>query len=187
MGFQLLHHIGAELGNQAEDVLGGEGVVAGPIHRMADSHIAGKVQQAVIHIFRWQLRPHSTGWIRRKVVLFLSSLKIPFLHLVFDVLSQCVIDLLPAHQTPQGIAEGDCFFVRKTLQRQSGQISFQQLIREKRRSVVVPHHGGEVGVIFSGSAVQDILDAEICLCQHLRGSVRLVDQIVAVMHAVVFR
>ena len=66
VGFQLLHHIGAKLGNQAEDVLGGEGFKTLPIHRMADRHIAGKAQQAFIHILRPQLRPHSTGRVRRK-------------------------------------------------------------------------------------------------------------------------
>ena len=53
--FQLLHHVWAELGNQAENVLGGEGVVAGSIYRITDRHIAGKAQQAVIYILRPQL------------------------------------------------------------------------------------------------------------------------------------
>ena len=52
---QLFHHVRAELRNQAENVFGGEGVVAGPIYRITDRHIAGKAQQAVIYILRPQL------------------------------------------------------------------------------------------------------------------------------------
>ncbi len=37
-----------------------------------------------------------------------------------------------------------------------------------------------------GSAVQDILDAEICLSQNLRGSIRLMDQVAAAIYAVTF-
>ena len=180
----MLHHIWAKLGDQAEDVLGGEGFKTLPIHRMADGHIAGKVQQAVIHIFRAQLWVNCTGRKDGETVLPLPYIEVPFLYLTFDVLLQLVADLLPAHQSPQGIAEGDCFFIRKALQRQSEQIPFQQLIRKKRCSLVIPHHSGKASVIFTSGAVQDILDAEIGFCQHLWEGVRLVDQIVAVMYAV---
>ncbi|EDS08839.1 hypothetical protein ANACOL_04451, partial [Anaerotruncus colihominis DSM 17241] len=43
--FQLLHHVGTELGNQAEDVFGFKILKALSIHRAADRHIAGKAQQ----------------------------------------------------------------------------------------------------------------------------------------------
>ncbi|CAN4033941.1 Sortase, partial [Dysosmobacter welbionis] len=79
--FQLLHHVWAELGNHAENVLGGEGVVAGSIYRITDRHIAGKAQQAFVHILRPQLGPHGAGRVSGKVILFLSNLKIPLLHL----------------------------------------------------------------------------------------------------------
>ena len=123
--FQFLYHIRAELGNQAEDVFGGEGFKTLPVHGMADRHIAGKAQQTFIHILRPQLRPHSTRRVRRKIILFFSSLKIPFLHLLFDILLQCVINLFPAHQPPQGIAEYNSFLIGKSLQRQFGQIPIQ--------------------------------------------------------------
>ena len=50
--FQLLHHIGTKLGNQAEDVFGFKILKALSIHRAADRHIAGKAQQLFIHILR---------------------------------------------------------------------------------------------------------------------------------------
>ena len=165
-------------------MLGGEGFKTLPVHRMADRHIAGKAQQAFIHILRPQLRPHSTRRVRRKIILFFSSLKISLLHLFFDILLQCVINLFPAHQPPQGIAEYNHLLVGEALQRQFGQIPIQELAGKKGRSVMISHHSRVGGVIFTSGAVEHILNAEIRLCQHLRGSVRLVDQIVAVMHAI---
>ena len=52
MGFQLLHHIRAELGNQAEDMLSGEVLKTQAVHGIADRHIAGEAQQPFIHILR---------------------------------------------------------------------------------------------------------------------------------------
>ena len=49
---------------------------------------------------------------------------------------------------------------------------------------MISHYGRVGGVIFTGGAIQYILNAEIRLCQHLRGGARLVDQIVAVMYAI---
>ena len=98
--FQLLHHIRAKLGNQIKVVFGYNRIIAGSIHRIADRHIAGKAQQVLVHILRPQLRPCGTEWERRKVVLILSNLKKPLLHLVFDVFSQGVANLPPAHQPP---------------------------------------------------------------------------------------
>ena len=186
VGFQLLYHIRAELGNQAEDMLSGEVLKAQPIHGIADRHIAGEAQQPFVHILRAQLRPHGTGRKGRKEILPLSDLKVPIPHLLFDVLPQCVINLLPARQPPQGIAEGDCVLIGKALQRQLGQIPLQQLTGEKRRSIVVPHHGRISGVVLPGGPVQNVLNTDIRLRQYLRGGIRLVDQVVAVMHAVAF-
>ena len=165
-------------------MLGGEGFKTLPVHRMADRHIAGKAQQAFIHILRPQLRPHSTRRVRRKIILFFSSLKIPFLHLLFYVFLQCIADLLPAHQPPHGVAERGSILTGKSFQRQPGQIPLQQLIREKGCSVMISHHSRVGGVIFTSGSVQHILNAELRLRQHLQGSVRLVDQIVAVMYAI---
>ena len=125
VGFQFLYHIRAELGNQAEDMLSGEVLKTQAVHGIADCHIAGKAQQVLVHIFRPQFRPHGTRRVRRKIILFFSSLKIPFLHLLFDILLQCVINLFPAHQPPQGIAEYNSFLIGKSLQRQFGQIPIQ--------------------------------------------------------------
>ena len=61
--FQLFHHIRAELGNQTENVISGEEVVAGSIYRITDRHITGKVQQAFVHILWPQLGTHGTGWV----------------------------------------------------------------------------------------------------------------------------
>ena len=168
IGFQFLYHVRANLGNQAEDVFGGKGFKTLPVHGMADSHIAGKAQQVFVHILRAQFRPHRAGGKRRKVILFLSDLKIPLLHLLFYILLQCIADLLPAHQPPHGVAERDSILTGKSFQRQLGQIPLQQLIREKWRPVVVSHHGRVGGVIFTGGAVQHILNAEIRLRQYLR-------------------
>ena len=103
---------------------------------------------------------------------------------MFDVFSQGVANLPPAHQPPQGIAECNSFLIGESLQRQFGQIPLQELVGKKGCPVVISHHGRVGGVIFTGGAVQHILNAEIRLRQHLRGSVRLVDQIVAVMYAI---
>ena len=184
IGFQFLYHVRTNLGNQAKDVFSGEGFKTLPIHRMADRHIAGKAQQTFVHILRPQLRPHSTRRVRRKIILFFSSLKIPFLHLLFYVFLQCIADLLPAHQPPQGIAECNSSLIGESLQRQFGQIPLQELVGKKGCPVVISHHSRVGGVIFTSGSVQHILNAEIRLRQHLRGSVRLVDQIVAVMYAI---
>ena len=165
-------------------MLSGEGFKTLSIHRAADRHIAGKAQQPFVHILRTQFRPHGAGRKDGKVIIPLSHKEEPLLHLLFYVLLQCIADLLPAHQPPHGIAEGNSILAGKSLQRQSGQIPLQQLIREKWRPVVISHHGRVGGVIFTSGSVQHILNAEIRLRQHLRGSVRLVDQIVAVMYAI---
>ena len=86
VGFQFLYHIRAELGNQAEDMLSGEVLKAQPIHGIADRHIAGEAQQPFVHILRAQLRPHGARRENRKTILPLSDLKVPILHLLFDVL-----------------------------------------------------------------------------------------------------
>ena len=52
IGFQLLHHVRAKLGNQAKNVFGCERFKTLSIHCMADRHIAGKVQQPFVHILR---------------------------------------------------------------------------------------------------------------------------------------
>ena len=165
-------------------MLGGEGFKTLPVHRMADRHIAGKAQQAFIHILRTQFRPHGAGWKDGKAIIPLSHKEEPLLYLLFYVFLQCIADLLPAHQPPQGIAEYNSFLIGKSLQRQFGQIPIQQLAGKKGCPVVISHHGRVGGVIFTSGSVQHILNAEIRLRQHLRGSVRLVDQIVAVMYAI---
>ena len=86
VGFQLLYHVGAELGNQAEDMLGGEVLEAQPVHGIADRRIAGEAQKPSVHILRAQLRPHGARRKGRKEILPLSDLKVPILHLLFDVL-----------------------------------------------------------------------------------------------------
>ena len=184
VGFQLLYHIRAELGNQAKDMLSGEVLKAQPIHGIADRHIAGEAQQPFIHILRAQLRPHGARWENRKTILPLSDLKVPILHLLFDVLPQCVIDLLPARQPPQGVAESNRVLIGKALQRQLGQVPLQQLTGKKGRSALVPHHGRIGGVVLPCGPVQNALNTGVRLRQHLRGGVRLVDQVVAVMHTV---
>jgi len=151
---------------------------------MADRHIAGKAQQTFVHILRMQFRPHGAGRKDGKVIIPLSHKEEPLLHLLFYVLLQCIADLLPAHQPPHGVAEGNSSLTGKSFQRQPGQIPLQQLIREKRCPVVISHYSRVGGVIFTGGAAEHILNAEIRLRQHLWRSVRLVDQIVAVMHAV---
>ena len=185
--FQLLHHVRANLGNQAENVLGGEGVVAGSIYRITDRHIAGKAQQAVIHILRPQFGPHGAGRVSGKVILFLSNLKIPLLHLMFDVLSQCVVNLFPARQPPQGIAEGDRIRIGKSLQRQFGQVPLQQLAGKKGCSVLIPNNHRVAGMVFFCGSIQHILNALIGLFQHFGVCVRFMDQIITAMHAVSFR
>ena len=102
--FQLLYQIRAKLGNQAEDMFGGKGFKTLSIHRAADRHIAGKAQQAFIHILRTQFRPHGAGWKDGKAIVPLSHKEEPLLHLLFYVLLQCIADLFPANQPPHGIA-----------------------------------------------------------------------------------
>jgi hypothetical protein len=63
-------------------------------------------------------------------------------------------------------SQRDSILTGKSFQRQLGQIPLQQLIREKWRPVVVSHHGRVGGVIFTGGAVQHILNAEIRLRQY---------------------
>ena len=186
IGFQFLHHVGTELGNQTEDVFGFKRFKALSIHRAADSHIAGKAQQPFVHILRPQLRPHRTGGKDCKPIVPLSHKEEPLLHLLFYILLQCIADLFPANQLPHGIADGNSILTGKFLQQQSGQIPLQQLIGKKRCPVVISHHGRVGGVIFTSGSVQHILNAEIRLRQHLRGSVRFMNQIVAVMYAVAF-
>ena len=184
IGFQFFYHVGTELGNQAEDVFGFERLKTLPIHGVADCHIAGKAQQPFVHILQAQFRTHRAGRKDGKPIFPLSHKEEPLLHLLFYVLLQLIANLLPANQPPHGIAEGNRILAGKSLQRQPGKIPLQQLIREKGRSVVVSHHGRVIGVIFTSSAVQNILDTEIRLRQHLWRSIRLVDQVVAALHAV---
>ena len=185
--FQLLHHIRAELGNQTENVLGGEGVVTGPIHRITDRHIAGKVQQVLVHILRPQLGPHGAGRKNRKTILSLSNCKVPVPHLVFDVLSQCVINLLPARQPPQGIAEGGRVLIGESFQRQFGQIPLQQLAGKKGGPALVPNDHWIAGMVFFCSSIQHILDALIGVFQHFGVRVWFMDQVITAMHTVAFR
>ena len=125
--FQLFHHIRTKLGNQTENVLGGEGVVAGPVHRMADRYIAGKTQQSFVYILRAQFQPHRAGRKDGKPILPLSHKEVPLLPLLFYVLPQCVGNFVPARQPPQGVAEGGGLLIGEALQRQSGQVPLQQL------------------------------------------------------------
>ena len=97
VGFQFLYHVGTDLGNQAENVFGGEGFKTLPIHGMADSHIAGKAQQSFVHILRTQFRPHCAGRKDGKAIFPLSHKEAVFLHLLFYVLLQLIADLFPAH------------------------------------------------------------------------------------------
>ena len=168
IGFQFLYHVRTNLGNQAEDVFGFERLKALSIHRATDSHIAGKAQQSFVHILRPQFRPHRAGRKDCKPIVPLSHKEVPLLHLLFYVLLQCIADLIPACQPPQGIAECNSFLIGESLQRQFGQIPLQQLIRKERCSVVISHHSRVGGVIFTGGAVQHILNAEIRLRQYLR-------------------
>ena len=164
----------------------GEGFKTLPIHRMADRHIAGKAQQTFVHILRAQFRQHRAGRKDCKAIFTLSHKEIAFLHLFFYVLLQLIADLLPAHQPPHGIAEKNSILVGKSLQWQTDQIAFQQLIRKEGRSIMVSHHGRVGGVIFTGGAVQHILNTDIRFRQHLWRSVRFMNQIVAVFYAVAF-
>ena len=168
-------------------MLSGEVLKTQAVHSIADCHIAGEAQQPFIHILRPQLRPHGAGRKGRKEILPLSDHEVSILHLFFDVLPQRIIDLLPARQTPQGIAEGNRVLIGEALQGQLGQIPLQQLAGKEWRPIVVPHHGWKGGVVLPGGPVQNVLNAGIRLRQHLRGGIRLVDQVVAVMHAVPFR
>ena len=184
IGFQFLYHVRTNLGNQAEDVFGGEGFKTLPVHGMADRHIAGKAQQTFVHILRSQFRQYCAGWKDGKPIIPLSHKEVAFLHLLFYVLLQCIADFFPAHQPPQGIAEYNSFLIGKSLQRQFGQIPIQQLAGKKGCSIMISHHSRVGGVIFTGGAAEHIQNAKIRLRQHLWRSVRLVDQIVAVMYAV---
>jgi len=166
--FQLLYQIRAKLGNQAEDMFGGKGFKTLSIHRAADRHIAGKVQQTFVHILRAQFRQHRAWRKDCKAIVPLSHKEEPLLHLLFYVLLQCIADLFPANQSPHGIADGNSILTGKFLQQQSGQIPLQQLIGKKRCPVVISHHGRVGRVIFTGGAVQHILNAEIRLRQYLR-------------------
>lgn len=80
----------AELGNQAKDMFGGEILKAQPIHSIADCHIAGEMQQAVIHFLWPQFRLHGAGRENRKKILPFSDRKVPIPHLLFDVLLRAV-------------------------------------------------------------------------------------------------
>lgn len=82
------------------------------------------------------------------------------------------------------IAHGNGILIGKSLQRQPGQITLQQLIGEKRRPVVVPHHRRGVRMAFANSTVQDVLDALIRVLQYLGVSIRLMDQAIASVHAI---
>ena len=186
MGFQLLHHIGAELGNQAEDMLGGEVLKAQPIHGIADRHIAGKTQQPFIHILRAQFRTHGAGRKDRKSILPLSDHKVPIPHLFFDVLPQCVIHLLPACQPPQGVAEGGRLLIGEALQRLFGQVPLQQLAGKEGGPALVPNDHREAGMVFFGGSIQHILNAPIGVCQHFGGCIRFMDQVITAMYAVAF-
>ena len=185
--FQLLHHIRAKLGNQIKVVFGYNRIIAGPIHRITDRHIASKAQQILVHILRPQLRPCGTERERRKVVLILSNLKKPLLHLVFDVFSQGVANLPPAHQPPQGIAECNSFLIGESLQRQFGQIPLQELAGKKGRSALVPNDHRIAGMVFFCSSIQHILDALIGVFQHFGVRIWFLDQIITTLYAVAFR
>ena len=187
IGFQLLHHIWAELGNQIKVVFSCNGIIAGSIYRITDCDIASKAQQVFVHILWPQLRPHSARRERSKIVLFFSSLKIPFLHLFFDILLQCVINLFPAHQPPQCIAEYNRFLIGESLQRQFGQIPTQQLAGKKGRSTLVPNDHRIAGMVFFCSSIQHILDALIGVFQHFGVRIWFLDQIVTALYAVAFR
>ena len=82
------------------------------------------------------------------------------------------------------IAHGNGILIGKSLQRQPGQITLQQLIGKKRRPVVVPHHRRVVRMAFANSTVQDVLDALIRVLQYLGVSIRLMDQAIASVHAI---
>ena len=119
------------MGNQAENVFGGEGFKTLPVHGMADRHIAGKAQQPFVHILRTQFRPHYAGRKDGKAIFPLSHKEAAFLHLLFYVLLQLIADLFPAHQPPHGVADGNRILAGKFLQRQPGKMPLQQLIGEK--------------------------------------------------------
>ena len=187
IGFQFLYHVRTKLGNQAEDVFGGEGFKTLPVHGMADRHIAGKVQQPFVHILRSQFRPHRAGRKRCKPIFPLSHKEVPLLHLLFYVLLQLIADLIPARQPPQSIAENNSFLIGESLQRQFGQIPIQQLAGQKGRSALVPNDQRGAGMVFFCSSIQHILDALICVFQHFGVRIRFMDQVITAIYAVAFR
>ena len=116
-----------------------------------------------------------------------DHLKIPLLHLVFDVLSQCVINLFPARQPPQGIAKGDHIRIGKSFQRQFGQVPLQQLAGKKGCSVLIPNNHRVSGMVFFCGSIQHILNALIGLFQHFGIRIWFMDQVITAMYAVSFR
>lgn len=111
----------------------------------------------------------------------------PLLHLVFDVFSQGVANLPPAHQPPQGIAECNSFLIGESLQRQFGQIPLQELAGKKGRSALVPNDHRIAGMVFFCSSIQHILDALIGVFQHFGVRIWFLDQIITTLYAVAFR
>ena len=164
--------------------------MAGSIHRIAYCHIARKTQQAVIHILRTQFRTHSAGRIRNKIIIiifFTFNLKIPLLHLLFDILFQRVPDLLPSCQPPQGITECSRLLIWESLQRLVGQIPFYQLVGKKGRSTLVPDNCWIAGMVFFCFSIQHILNALVCVFQHFRIRVGLMYQIITAVYTVALR
>ena len=98
-------------------MLGGERVVAGPVHRVADRRIAGEAQQTFIRILWTQFRQYCAGRKDGKAIIPLSHKEVPFLHLLFYVLPQCVGNFVPARQPLQGVAEGGGLLIGEALQR----------------------------------------------------------------------
>ena len=168
-------------------MFGGKGFKTLSIHRMADRYIAGKAQQTFVHILRTQFRPHGAGRKDGKAIIPLSHKKVAFLHLLFDVLFQLIADLLPAHQPPHGVAEGNSILAGKSLQRQFGQIPLQELAGKKGRSALVPNDHRIAGMVFLCSSIQHILDALIGVFQHFGVRIWFLDQIITTLYAVAFR
>ena len=106
---------------------------------------------------------------------------------MFDVLSQCVINLLPARQPPQGIAEYNRFLIGKSFQWQFGQVPLQQLAGKKGCSVLIPNNHRVAGMVFFCGSSQHILDALIGLFQHFWVRIWFMNQVITAMYAVSFR
>ena len=158
--------------------------IAGPIYSAANRHITGETEQKFIHLPLSQLRGNHAGRIGHKKILFFSNYKVSPLHLRFNVLCQVVADLLPAHQPTQSVAEGDGFLIRKSLQWQPEKKAVQDLAREKRGSALAPHYHRIVGMVFTGSPIQNVLNTLVRVLQYLEIGVRLMDQIITAIYAI---